>query len=316
MNQQSPKIAFYTKRSFSEKISATFDFLKKNWKVILKYTTFLILPVSILQALILNKVVEVAFKVQLMQKAGEDSWEMLKGTLFKADAIASYGLILLCTVVGSILLTSLLYALMQVYNEHEEGLKGITFSDFKIRIIKNAKRFLYLIPFFLGIMIVAYAILFCLILITPVTLFLTIPLLLVCAVPLALFTPIYIFEDISIMRAFIKSFRLGFATWGGIFAIGLLFGVIVYILSVIASVPWYVAFMVKQVFIFSDVQSGITVSVGYGVILYIFAVIQTFGSYLAEIFIETGLAYQYSHAREKIDHISSKENTDNFEQQS
>ncbi|KAA6319072.1 hypothetical protein EZS27_030995, partial [termite gut metagenome] len=159
-------------------------------------------------------------------------------------------------------------------------------------------------------------ILFCLTLITPVTLFLTIPLVLVCAVPLALFTPVYMFEDISIVRAFIKSFRLGFATWGGIFVVGLLLGIMAYILTAIASVPWYVAFMVKQIFIFSDMQSGITVSVGYGVMLYIFAVIQVFCSYLSRTLIEIGLAYQYSHAREKIDNISSKENTGNVEQQS
>ncbi|KAA6321307.1 hypothetical protein EZS27_029032, partial [termite gut metagenome] len=199
MNQQNPKIVFYTKRSFSKKISATFDFLEENWKVILKYTTFLILPVSILQALTFNKVLEELFKMQAMQKAGENPWEIFKGMIFKADFIANYGLMLLCIVVGSILFASLLYAIMQVYNEREEGLKGITFSGLKNRIIKNAERFLYIFLFSLGITIVACLILFCLTLITPVTLFLTIPLVLVCAVPLALFTPVYMFEDISIV---------------------------------------------------------------------------------------------------------------------
>ncbi|KAA6316173.1 hypothetical protein EZS27_033482, partial [termite gut metagenome] len=199
MNQQNSKIVFYTQRSFSKKISATFDFLEENWKVVLKYTTFLILPVSILQALTFNKVLEELFKMQAMQKAGEDPWEIFKGMIFKADFIANYGLMLLCAVVGSILFASLLYAIMQVYNEREEGLKGITFSVLKNRIIKNAERFLYIFLFSLGITIVACVILFCLTLITPVTLFLTIPLVLVCAVPLALFTPVYMFEDISIV---------------------------------------------------------------------------------------------------------------------
>ena len=51
---------------------------------------------------------------------------------------------------------------------------------------------------------------------TPFTLILTIPLLFAFMVPLALMAPIYLFEDISLGKAFAKTFRLGFATWGGV----------------------------------------------------------------------------------------------------
>ena len=44
MESQKPKIAMYVKRPFGEKLNASFDFLKENWKLLLKFTTYLLLP--------------------------------------------------------------------------------------------------------------------------------------------------------------------------------------------------------------------------------------------------------------------------------
>ena len=43
MESQKPKIAMYVKRNFGEKLSASFDFIKENWKLMLKFTTYLLL---------------------------------------------------------------------------------------------------------------------------------------------------------------------------------------------------------------------------------------------------------------------------------
>ena len=42
MESQKPKIAMYVKRNFGEKLSASFDFIKENWKLMLKFTTYLL----------------------------------------------------------------------------------------------------------------------------------------------------------------------------------------------------------------------------------------------------------------------------------
>ena len=39
MEAQKPKIALYVQRSFGEKLTATFDFIKENWKPCLLYTS-------------------------------------------------------------------------------------------------------------------------------------------------------------------------------------------------------------------------------------------------------------------------------------
>ena len=38
MESQKPKIAMYVKRPFGEKLNASFDFLKENWKFLLQLT--------------------------------------------------------------------------------------------------------------------------------------------------------------------------------------------------------------------------------------------------------------------------------------
>ena len=78
---------------------------------------------------------------------------------------------------------------------------------------------------------------------TPFTLFLTIPFIIAFSVPLALLAPIYLFEDITLMEAFKKTFRLGFATWGGVFLVSLLMGIIANVLQGVTMMPWYICLL-------------------------------------------------------------------------
>ena len=55
MESQKPKIAMYVKRSFGEKLNASFDFIRENWKLMLKFTTYLLLPLCLIQALSLKE---------------------------------------------------------------------------------------------------------------------------------------------------------------------------------------------------------------------------------------------------------------------
>ena len=54
MESQKPKIALYVKRPFGAKLNATMDFIKENWKPMLKFSTYLILPLCLIQAISMN----------------------------------------------------------------------------------------------------------------------------------------------------------------------------------------------------------------------------------------------------------------------
>lgn len=310
MESQKAKVAMYAKRSFGDKMNASFDFIKENWKPLFKFTTYLILPLCLIQALSLNDVMGRSMAIamtntntsdlNLLAQYGQTFW-------------MSYGFSILCSIIGSIILSSMIYALIRTYNEREERLEGITLSALKPLLLKNMGKLLKLTLFAILLVIIAIFVLILFAALTPFTLILTIPLFIACMVPMALFLPIYLFENIGIWAAFKKTFRLGFATWGGVFAISIIMGFIGGILQGIAMLPWYVATIVKYFFTMSDGGSAVTVSPVYNFFLYLLGILQTFGTYIGSIFMIVGLAYQYGHASEVVDSVSVEEDIDNFD---
>jgi len=290
MESQKPKIALYVKRPFGDKLNATMDFIKENWKPMLKFCTYLILPLCLIQAISMNGIMGGAMGIAAAKEAGTNSLAAI-GMQFWVN-----------------------YGLMQIYNQREERLAGVTFADLKPFLFKNIRRLLVMVLFCIGLTIVVGIVMGILVVASPFTLLLTIPLLIACAVPLALFTPIYLFEEIGILAAFWKTFRLGFATWGGVFLVSLVMGLISSVLQGVTTTPWYIATIVKYFFMLSDTQNELTISAGYSFMVYLLAIVQTFGAYLSMIFSLIGMVYQYGHASEVVDSISVESEIDKFEQ--
>ena len=307
MESQKPNIAMYVKRPFGEKLNASFDFLKENWKLLLKFVTYLLLPLCLVQALSLNGLMGGALEMS----AGANDMVVPSSLV----AIGSYyGLYMLLCIIGTVMLTSLVYALIRVYNEREERLQGMTLSMLRPLLFRNMKRLLLMVAACVILVLLVGGVVGVLVALSPFTLFLTVPFMFAFLVPLALLAPVYLFEDITLMGAFKKTFRLGFATWGGVFLISIVMGFIANVLQGVTMMPWYIATVVKYFFAVSDVGgSEVTVSAGYNFFLYLLAIIQAFGTYLAMIFSIVGLAYQYGHASEVVDSITVESDIDNFD---
>ena len=259
MESQKPKVAMYVKRSFGEKLNASFDFIKENWKLLLKFITYLLLPVSLIQALSLNGLMGGALKIS----AVANTTAMAASPSSLVGFMSYYGLYMLVFMIGTILLTSLIYAMIRTYNEREERLEGITLGSLKPLLFHNIKKLLILTLFGILLVLIVGVVIGVLAALSLFTLFLTIPVIIAFTVPLALWAPIYLFEDITVMEAFKKTFRLGFATWGGIFLISLIMGIIANVLQSVTMMPWYIATLVKYFFSMSDAGSETTVSAGY-----------------------------------------------------
>lgn len=314
METQKPKIAMYVQRTFGDKLNATFDFIKENWKVLLKYVTYLLLPVSLIQALSMNGLMGMMLGTAdpaVVEAMFTDSGQVV-------TFVSYYGLLLLISLIGTNLLGALVYTLMRLYNEREQRLSGIEFGELKPLLYRNFKRLFSLTLFVIFMMVLiglvigvlaslvsSFSVLF-------VFLLLLVGLLLLA--PLLLWGSIYLFEDISLMKAFSKAFRLGFATWGGVVLMAIVMGFLASILQGVTTMPWYISILVKTFFIASDAGSGIGTSVGYNFMLYLFGVLQAFGAYLAMIFYLVGLAYQYGHAAEKMDSVRIEEDINHFDQ--
>ena len=210
-----------------------------------KYSTYLVLPVCLLQAANFSGLMGGMTDLTAMQASGNmgDNPFALLGPAF----VLNYAGVIFFSCLGALLLTSLIYGMVRLYNEREERLNGIVFSDIKPLLLRNVKRL-----FLMGVA-VSFLFLFVIVImvllavLTPFTLLLTFPLLFAFMIPMALMAPIYLFEDISLMEAFKKTFRLGFATWGGVFLILIVMGIIASVLQGIVSIPWYVIYIVKMV---------------------------------------------------------------------
>lgn len=314
METQKPKIAMYVQRTFGDKLNATFDFIKENWKVLLKYVTYLLLPVSLIQALSMNGLMGMMLGTAdpaVVEAMFTDSGQVV-------TFVSYYGLLLLISLIGTNLLGALVYTLMRLYNEREQRLSGIEFGELKPLLYRNFKRLFSLTLFaifmmvLIGLVIGVLASLVSSFSVLFVFLLLLVGLLLLA--PLLLWGSIYLFEDISLMKAFSKAFRLGFATWGGVVLMAIVMGFLASILQGVTTMPWYISILVKTFFIASDAGSGIGTSAGYNLMLYLFGVLQAFGAYLAMIFYLVGLAYQYGHAAEKMDSVRIEEDINHFDQ--
>jgi hypothetical protein len=126
MEHLKPKIDFYRQRSFSEKLNATFEFIRENWKPLLKYSFYLIMPVCLIQTLAMNSFLGTYLDAIARTTGSNNPFGNTMISIF-----GSYGVLMVCMVIGSGLLSGMVYALMQTYSARENRLRDVTLGDFK-----------------------------------------------------------------------------------------------------------------------------------------------------------------------------------------
>jgi len=303
------QIPLYKTRTFGEKISATFDFLTRHWKLWLQCCLYLLLPLSLLQALSLNGL----FSGMLSTSALDDGMAVDNNLGGAAGFLASYFGYIVFMYIGGLLLSSLIYAMMRYYRGHGGSLDGVTLRTLAPQIKTNFWR-----GFRVGLLIALFFIMWVVLVgVTAITIVLPIVLiagLVAVMVPMSLSMPVCMFEDgNTAMDTLRRAFRLGWHTWGGTFLLILVMGLIGNILQGILSLPWYIAMMVKMVFTIDGSRVDVVEAPWFSFLYYILAVIQSFGSYLAMSFSVAALAYQYGSAAEEMDSVSVDEDIENFE---
>lgn len=310
MESKTKKFVLYKVRNFSEKFDDTFAFVRENWKVLLKYLTYLILPVCLVQAIALNGYMETAFS---MSDLGSGKAADVTNFIMKMGW--SYGGLILTSMLAALLLASLCYALIRLAADRDNGLADLTVDDLKPLLLRNLKRAGLAVLFFIGLMIVLVVLVAVLVVaLTPWLLLPVIIALIAVGIPLALFTPTYLLEDIPLLQAFTKSLRLGFATWWSTFAILLVLGFIVSFVQGIFAIPYYIMIVVKTVMGVQSSGSEFFDSVGYSFTTYLFGVLQSYATYVLTSLMVVGVALQYGYAAEKNDHVTMADNIDRFEE--
>ena len=315
MEYPNPKIKFYKVRTINENLSVSFDFLRENWKPLLKFSFYLILPVCLLQSFALNSSMKYFYAMGYSMGSGSTGFDMY-------SLMLNYAVYMLFILLGTSVLNAMVYSLMAEYERRGSRLMSITLQDFRSHMIINTFKLLWSYLLFMGIIILAGGLLFLLLYIFSsrgvIVLFVFLVIAIIAGlifimIPLNLFMPVYLFEDISFLGAIRKSFKYGISNWGGTFVIILVFGLLANIISGVTMMPWYIVMMVGQLFSLSEQNAGISASIWYQFISYLLGIIQSYGMYVSYIISAVGIAFQYFHLREKTEGITVDTNIQNFD---
>ncbi len=297
------KIAFYEERTFGDKFNVTFEFIKQNWKVILRYVTYVVLPLCLLGGLSLN--VFTGSIVDVANSFGDDLTQML-------PFIGSYFGIIIVATLASWWVATVMFSLIQVYNERPDGLQGVAFAELKPYFKRNAWR-LFKLGVVMTILLVAYVCLavgvafvhwsFCALLVIA---------LMVLVVPLMLVSPVYIYERVNVWTALLRGIRLGWNTWGGIFALGFVMALLASVAEGVIGMPWQICYFVKILFIDYGADS-FSNSIWFSLISYVASIVMLYSQLLCSCLYFVAVSYLYSHAAEQLDDMSIEEGIGHFD---
>lgn len=320
MESNTEKIELYAVRSFGERLTVVMDFLRQNWKPVLIYLTYFLLPLSLVQALNLNGFMGGYLDILSSATHGAEepsASSLLSFVLHTLGFIGFY-------VVGMLLLDAVLYGMMRLYQHGDGKLGAVEWKDLKPDFMFSLKRatILTLASTAVGMafLVVLGLIMVGLALISPALILLGYLLMLAVIIallpPLSLITPAYVFEDnTTLMGAIRKGCRLGFKTWGSTVAVMLILSLIINIISQFTALPWSIMFIVKMFFGLGldGLDGSFTESVFFTFGTYLSGVLQCFGGYVASAALVIGAAYLYGHAAEKLDSFTVDSNIQNFE---
>ena len=297
------KIAFYKERSFGDKFNVIFEFIKQNWRPIFRYVSYGAMPLSLLGALSLSVLLG-----NMAQMASESASDMAQIYPF----FASYLAVVVTASLATWWVATVMYTLMQVYNERKEGLEGVTFPYLKPLFKHNAWR-VFKLAMVLAILITIYIVLavassfihwaLCTLLFLG---------LFALLIPLLLVSPVYMYEPVGIWPALQRGIRLGWKTWGGIFGLGFVTALMASVVQGIVALPWQVCNFVKMIF-WADYSAVFVHSVWFNLISYVTSCVMIYAQFLCSCLFFVCISYLYSHAAEKIEGKSIEEGICRFD---
>ena len=314
MEQQTPIIELYVTRTFSEKLTAAFSFLRENWRTLLKYVTYFMLPAALVLGFFVNHFWGGYFN--LLDGQFDDQ-------VFIRFAMTT-GVTIVVAAVVYVVFLAVLFALLRLYYSRPERLQDLQADELMPEFYACLKRAAVFV-LTIGLIIVAVIGLMGLLVgggmavhpaVGVIVLLLLYAALAALAIPLTLSEPIYMMEDgISIFAAYRKALRLGFATWGGIFAISFVFSILTSILQSFTMAPWYVLFFIKAIFTASSTLDGSFVNtIFFTMMEYLACVLQVSGYLLSAVITTVGILIQYGHACDKVDGVGVAKNIEHFDE--
>ncbi|WP_294311847.1 hypothetical protein [Prevotella sp. F0091] len=316
MKIERPKVELYQVRGFGEKFSAIFDFIRENFKLLLRACTYLLLPLCLVQGFAMEFMMKVLVPFYGNTFDMDADADVTQGMVIRL--VSSYLGYVICILIGSTLLAGICYGMVKYYHKSPNRLRGVTMTDLKPTIIQVIKRSLAmtvaLVALFIGVLV--FIIFFSTILSAPILAIIPILALVICCVPISMALPVYVFEDKETLFSSIsRGLKLGFHSFWSLLGLMFVIGFLTNILSSFTSIPWYILTVVKSVLLATDsTQNSFATSPVYSFFVYLSSVFMNFGMYLTMTLSTFALAFHYGSIAEEEDGFSVEEDIQHFEE--
>ena len=313
-----PRIDLYVRRSFSEKLSATFDFISENIRPLFRYLSAFLLPLCIV-----GGVCYTTLMGQVARQASHASSEL--------DLLVGLGtnylVLMAVSLLSAAVLSGVVYTLMQLYWARPNRLADISYAEMKPRLWHNFRRSLWCLVvmgvislvLFVGAMVGGGMLIGAtdgalqVVMTTLVVVFFVA--LCVVALPCGLIMPSYIFTADALWPSVKRAVRLGFRVWGGLLGMLIVLYMIITLVSYALAIPFMALTMLSTFAAIAPSTSDLafTSTTWFTLASYLSGALFLYGMYMAMSVMMVGLGFYYGHAAEKVDGVSMDEAVDKFD---
>lgn len=313
-----PRIDLYVRRSFSEKLSATFDFISENIRPLFRYLSAFLLPLCIVGGVCYTT---------LMGQISSEASHASSDISFLVGLGTNYLLLMAVSLFAAALLTGVVYTLMQQYWARPNRLDGISYTEMKPQLWHNVRRsagalvlvgIISLVVFvaaFVGSGMLIAATDGSLQIGASILVVLLFVALAVLFIPCTLILPSYLLTADALWPSVKRAVRLGFRVWGGLLGMLIVLYMVVTLVSYALGIPFMGLTMLSALATIDSSTGSLsfTSSTWFVLVHYLTGVLFLYGMYMAMAVMMVGLGFYYGHAAEKVDGVSMDEAVDKFD---
>lgn len=293
--ENNPTIVFQQARDFSQKLNATFEFIRQNFKPLAKSLLYIAGPVILLGSLLAGSLYSGYFNsITGMKNNPNSAFEFITSTNTWVQA----GAAVIFTFISGIIIISVVYNYMHEYNERKTN--HIEVDAIWKRVRQSLPHYASTFVLFVLLVLAVYALMGVVfggvfsfsVGLGILLIFVLLMLLVYIIVPLSLIFAVRAFEDISFFDAVGRCFKLANGKWWSTFALLFICGLVQSMLASVFFIPWYINVILNTIHSINN-QAAAAPSFISTLINNLFLVLYFLATFLLYAIPLIALAFQY-----------------------
>lgn len=294
----------FKQRTYSQKFNVAFEWLRRYWRPMLKFVTFFLLPVCLVQPLGLLHILDtISAAVDLGTESLYDSIHMGDMVLLAVS--------LLLSILGGILTLALFYSMMKVTLIDGRDLNAFSISDMwsALRPLLGRAVVLFMLVVMGMVLAVGWIYSFVRVFSEDIGFLLSLLSLFPLVILMLPVAPQYMLTNDGLFTSLRKGWRIGWYCWWGVFSTTAVMVIMANALSGFANIPLQIFLGIKMAMIG---QLAGTSELVLSFFTFLGLVVSAYVGYLSQLLIVVILTVQYGHAADKLDGLTLENEIDKF----